>query len=177
MRIGEAQVGRGDAVLAGAAQHVAHDLVRLDGAALFHVAQDRGHGLGALGGKAGTNRADDLLAGLITLGGGDLAAFVQNLAHDRGAILARHHVADRSTTVIEEIEEEAEGDEKRKRSSADEARDILDEDVTIVKRFSAEANRTDKNHQDAMGAVDMGISEKSDKIAQKVMEIQRKVCS
>ena len=89
----------------------------------------------------------------------------------------RHHVADRSTTVIEEIEEEAEGDEKRKRSSADEARDIPDEDVTIVKRFSAEASRTDKNHQDAMGAVDMGISEKSDKIAQKVMEIQRKVCS
>ena len=90
---------------------------------------------------------------------------------------ARHHVADRSTTVIEETEEEAEGDEKRKRLGADEVQDIPDEDVTIVKRFSAEANRADKNHQDAMGAVDMGISEKSDKIAQKVMEIQRKVGS
>ena len=90
---------------------------------------------------------------------------------------ARHHAADRSTTVIEEAEEEAEGDEKRKRTSVEEAQDIPDEDLTIVKRFSAEANRADKNHQDAMGAVDMGISEKSDKIAQKVMEIQRKVNS
>ena len=89
----------------------------------------------------------------------------------------RHHVADRSATVIEETEEEAEGDERRKRPGVDEVQDIPDEDVTIVKRFSAEANRIDKSHHDAMGAVDMGISEKSDKIAQKVMEIQRKVSS
>jgi hypothetical protein len=90
----------------------------------------------------------------------------------------RYHVADRSTTVIEE-EEEAESDERRKRSGVDEVQEIPDEDVTIVmkKRFSAEGNGVDKNHQDAMGAVDMGISEKSDKIAQKVMEIQRKVSS
>lgn len=88
---------------------------------------------------------------------------------------SRHHVADRSTTVIEETEEE-ESDERRKRPGADEVQEIPDEDVTITKkRFSAEGNRIDKNHQDAMGAVDMGISEKSDKIAQKVMEIQRKV--
>lgn len=90
----------------------------------------------------------------------------------------RHHVADRSATVIEETEEEAEGDERRKHLSVIDVQDIPDEeDLTIVKRFSAEANRNDKNHQDAMGAVDMGISEKSDKIAQKVMEIQRKVSS
>ena len=88
----------------------------------------------------------------------------------------RHHIADRSATVIEETEEEAEGDERRKHLGVDGVQDIPDEeDLTIVKRFSAEANRADKNHQDAMGAVDMGISEKSDKIAQKVMEIQRKV--
>jgi len=89
----------------------------------------------------------------------------------------RHHVGDRSATVIEETEEEAEGDERRKRPGVDDVQDIPDEDLTIVKRFSAEANRNDKNHQDVMGAVDMGISEKSDKIAQKVMEIQRKVSS
>ena len=90
----------------------------------------------------------------------------------------RHHVADRSTTVIEEDEEEAEGEERKKRPSVDEVQEIPDEDVTIVKkRFSAEGNGVDKNHQDAMGAVDMGISEKSDKIAQKVLEIQRKVSS
>jgi len=90
----------------------------------------------------------------------------------------RHHIADRSATVIEETEEEAEGDERRKLLGVDDVQDIPDEeDLTIVKRFSAEANRADKNHQDAMGAVDMGISEKSDKIAQKVMEIQRKVSS
>ena len=89
---------------------------------------------------------------------------------------ARHHVADRSTTVIEEDEEEAENAERKKRPGIDEVQDIPDEDVTIVKkRFSAEGNGPDKNHQDAMGAVDLGISEKSDKIAQKVMEIQRKV--
>lgn len=89
---------------------------------------------------------------------------------------ARHHVADRSATVIEETEEDAEGEGRKKRPSIDEVQEIPDEDVTIVKkRFSAEANGTDKHHQDAMGAVDMGISEKSDKIAQKVMEIQRKV--
>lgn len=89
---------------------------------------------------------------------------------------ARHHIADRSATVIEEDEEEAENEERKKRPVMDEVQEIPDEDVTIVKkRFSAEGNRTDKNHQDAMGAVDMGISEKSDKIAQKVMEIQRKV--
>lgn len=88
---------------------------------------------------------------------------------------ARHNVADRSTTVIEETEEDAENEERKKRPSVDEVQEIPDEDVTITKkRFSAEGNRTDKNHQDAMGAVDMGISEKSDKIAQKVMEIQRK---
>lgn len=88
----------------------------------------------------------------------------------------RHHVADRSATVIEEDEEEAEGDERKKRPGADDVEEIPDEDVTIVKkRFSAEGNRADKSHQDAMGAVDLGISEKSDKIAQKVMEIQRKV--
>jgi len=90
----------------------------------------------------------------------------------------RNNVADRSTTVIQETEEEAEGEERRKRPSIDNVQEIPDEDVTIVKkRFSAEANSVDKNHQDAMGAVDMGISEKSDKIAQKVMEIQRKVSS
>ena len=90
----------------------------------------------------------------------------------------RHHVADRSATVIEETEEEAEGDDRRKTLTVDQVQDIPDEeDLTIVKRFSAEANRNDKNHQDAMGAVEMGISEKSDKIAQKVMEIQRKVSS
>ena len=89
---------------------------------------------------------------------------------------SRHHVADRSTTVIEEDEEEAENEERKKRPGVDEVQEIPDEDVTIVKkRFSAEANRADKTHQDAMGAVDFGISEKSDKIAQKVMEIQRKV--
>jgi nicotinamide N-methyltransferase len=81
------------------------------------------------------------------------------------------------TTVIEEDEEEAEGGAKEA-PGIDEVQDIPDEDVTIVKkRFSAEGNGADKNHQDAMGAVDMGISEKSDKIAQKVMEIQRKVSS
>ena len=90
---------------------------------------------------------------------------------------SRLHAADRSATVIEETEEEGESDERRKGPSVDEVQDIPDEDVTIVKRFSAEANRIDKSHQDAMGAVDMGISEKSDKIAQKVMEIQRKVSS
>jgi nicotinamide N-methyltransferase len=91
---------------------------------------------------------------------------------------ARYNAADRSTTVIEETEEEAENGERRKRSSIDDAQEIPDEDVTIVKkRFSAEGKDIDKNHQDAMGAVDMGISEKSDKIAQKVMEIQRKVSS
>ena len=88
---------------------------------------------------------------------------------------SRFHAADRSTTVIEETEEEPEKDERRKGPGIDDVQEIPDEDVTIVKRFSAEANRRDKNHQDAMGAVDMGISEKSDKIAQKVMEIQRKV--
>lgn len=89
---------------------------------------------------------------------------------------ARHHVADRSATVIEEDEREAENEERKKRPDIDQVQDIPDEDVTIVKkRFSAEANRNDKSHQDAMGAVDLGISEKSDKIAQKVMEIQRKV--
>lgn len=89
---------------------------------------------------------------------------------------SRHHVADRSTTVIEEDEEEDENGERKKRPGIDEVQDIPDEDVTIVKkRFSAEGNGADKNHQDAMGAVDLGISEKSDKIAQKVMEIQRKV--
>lgn len=88
---------------------------------------------------------------------------------------ARHHVADRSATVIEETEEDAEGEGRKKRPSIDEVQEIPDEDVTIVKkRFSAEGNGTDKHHQDAMGAVDMGISEKSDKIAQKVLEIQRK---
>ena len=87
----------------------------------------------------------------------------------------RHHVADRSATVIEETEEDAEGEGRKKGPGVDEFQDIPDEDVTIVKkRFSAEGNGTDKHHQDAMGAVDMGISEKSDKIAQKVMEIQRK---
>ena len=89
---------------------------------------------------------------------------------------ARHdHAADRSTTVIEEDEEEAENGERKKRAGVDEVDEIPDEDVTIVKRFSSEANGADKNHQDAMGAVDLGISEKSDKIAQKVMQIQRKV--
>lgn len=89
---------------------------------------------------------------------------------------ARHHVADRSATVIEEDEDEGENEVRRKRPGFEEVEEIPDEDVTIVKkRFSAEANGPDKNHQDAMGAVDMGISEKSDKIAQKVMEIQRKV--
>ena len=88
----------------------------------------------------------------------------------------RHNVADRSTTVIEETEEAAENEERGKRPGIEEVQEIPDEDLTIVKkRFSAEANSVDKNHQDAMGAVDMGISEKSDKIAQKVMEIQRKV--
>src|SRR5690242_20216460 len=38
MGIGEAQVGRGDAVLARPRQHVAHDLLALDGAALLDVA-------------------------------------------------------------------------------------------------------------------------------------------
>ena len=91
---------------------------------------------------------------------------------------ARQHVADRSATVIEEPEDEAENEERRKHSGANEVQEIPDEDLTIVKkRFSAEANGVDKNHQDVMGAVDMGISEKSDKIAQKVMEIQRKVSS
>jgi hypothetical protein len=91
---------------------------------------------------------------------------------------ARHHVADRSTTVIEEDEEDVESEERKKRPGIDEVQEIPDEDVTIVKkRFSAEGNGVDKNHQDAMGAVDMGISEKSDKIAQKVLEIQRKVSS
>lgn len=90
---------------------------------------------------------------------------------------ARHQAADRSTLVIEEAEEEAENGERKKRPGVDEVLEIPDEDVTIVKRFSAETDRVDKSHQDAMGAVDMGISEKSDKIAQKVMEIQRKVSS
>ena len=90
----------------------------------------------------------------------------------------RLNVGDRSTTVIEETEEEAENEERRKRPSIDNVQEIPDEDVTITKkRFSAEGNGADKSHQDAMGAVDMGISEKSDKIAQKVMEIQRKVGS
>jgi len=88
---------------------------------------------------------------------------------------SRHHAADRSTTVIEETEEEAENEGRKKRPGAGEVQEIPDEDLTIKKRFSAEGNGVDKNHQDAMGAVDMGISEKSDKIAQKVMEIQRKV--
>ena len=50
--------------------------------------------------------------------------------------------------------------------------------MTIAKkRFSTEGNGVDENHRDAMGTVDMGISEKSGKIAQKVLEIQRKVSS
>lgn len=90
---------------------------------------------------------------------------------------ARQRVADRSATVIEEPEE-TKNEERRKHSGADEVQGIPDEDLTIVKkRFSAEANGVDKNHQDVIGAVDMGISEKSDKIAQKVMEIQHKVSS
>jgi hypothetical protein len=68
---------------------------------------------------------------------------------------------DRSTdTVIEEEEEEAP------------PRPISPISPSKKKRFSAEVR---EGPQDAMVAVDEGISEKSDRIAQKVLQIQRKV--
>lgn len=43
------------------------------------------------------------------------------------------------------------------------------------KRFSASEEPENNRHQDAMVAVDEGITEKSDRIAQKVLQIQKKV--
>lgn len=65
-------------------------------------------------------------------------------------------ISDRTTgTIPEDAEEEEEPTTRRKRFSA--TKDV-------------------QNTQDGMGAVDAGITEKSEKIAQKVMEIQQKVC-
>ncbi|KAI0047828.1 hypothetical protein FA95DRAFT_1540779 [Auriscalpium vulgare] len=71
--------------------------------------------------------------------------------------------------LIEE-EEEAAADADVDVDSAAEA-PPLSPSKKNVKRFSAEAPR----EQDGMAAVDAGISERSDKIAQKVLQIQRKL--
>ena len=70
---------------------------------------------------------------------------------------------------IEALEESSSTADKLDRENA-----IIEEDeeeitLTRRKRFSA-------SEMDGMNAVDEGISQKGDKIAQKVMEIQQKVC-
>ena len=67
---------------------------------------------------------------------------------------------ERVTGTVMEEEEEPESDEREKGMEKKK------------KRFSAGA---DVEHHDGMKAVDEGISQKSDKIAQKVLQIQRKV--
>lgn len=67
---------------------------------------------------------------------------------------------ERVTGTVMEEEEESESDERSK-------------GMDKKKRFSASV---DIEQLDGMKAVDEGISQKSDKIAQKVLQIQRKVC-
>ena len=97
MGIGEAQVGRGDAGLAGARQHVAHDLLALGRTALLHVAQDRGHGLASPCSSAWSSGRPATLS----LGAWPSAAATLRLSSSvsrtmRGAVLGLHDVADRA---------------------------------------------------------------------------------
>lgn len=75
---------------------------------------------------------------------------------------------------IEAVEEEEETTETILRETSTIAEDEEEEPTTKKKRFSASELEVP---QDGMIAVDEGISQKSDKIAQKVLEIQQKVFS
>jgi EEF1A N-terminal glycine/lysine methyltransferase len=70
---------------------------------------------------------------------------------------------------IEAMEESSTADKPDRENAIIE--EVEEEDITLTrrKRFSA-------SEMDGMNAVDEGISQKSDKIAQKVLEIQQKVC-
>ena len=71
---------------------------------------------------------------------------------------------------IEALEESSTADKlDRENAIIEEEEDEEDITLTRRKRFSA-------SEMDGMNAVDEGISQKGDKIAQKVLEIQQKVC-
>ena len=70
---------------------------------------------------------------------------------------------ERVTGTVMEEDEEPDSDEREREKGIEKKK----------KRFSAGA---DVEQHDGMKAVDEGISQKSDKIAQKVLQIQRKVC-
>jgi hypothetical protein len=70
---------------------------------------------------------------------------------------------------IEELEESSTADKLDRENGIIEEEDEEEITMTRRKRFSA-------SEMDGMNAVDEGISQKGDKIAQKVMEIQQKVC-
>ena len=70
---------------------------------------------------------------------------------------------------IEALEESSTADKLDRENAIIEEEDEEDITLTRRKRFSA-------SEMDGMNAVDEGISQKGDKIAQKVLEIQQKVC-
>ena len=70
---------------------------------------------------------------------------------------------------IETLEESSTADKLDRENAIIEEEDEEEITLTRRKRFSA-------SEMDGMNAVDEGISQKGDKIAQKVLEIQQKVC-
>jgi nicotinamide N-methyltransferase len=79
---------------------------------------------------------------------------------------------------IEEIEEAPEADQTVKKPISRETSTIVEDDeaeTTSSKKKRFSASDMEIGH-DGMTAVDEGISSKSEKIAQKVLEIQHKVC-
>jgi nicotinamide N-methyltransferase len=70
---------------------------------------------------------------------------------------------------IEALEESSTADKLERENAIIEEEDEEEITLTRRKRFSA-------SEMDGMNAVDEGISQKGDKIAQKVLEIQQKVC-
>ena len=73
--------------------------------------------------------------------------------------------------VIEEDEEEEEED-----ADGEGGGDGDEGEPGMKKRFSAAPNPVETRDDGMMAAVDAGISERSDRIARKVLEIQQKVC-
>lgn len=79
------------------------------------------------------------------------------------------------STLAESLEDEDTGDRNNDTIHEDPEGEQNEAELPKKKRFSAEG--ADLQAQDGMNAVDEGISERSDKIAQKVYQIQQKVCT